>query len=179
MAHYLLQKTVHQFISDISDQHQAITNIVITVCGAQLVALGEACMQISLDHQVDVLDWQDVSSRIAEMARIKEALIACGDMALAQEIEPFDETGLNQQQLELTCKSLAESASLMVSAVNILQDFEPMMLTQVQKDVKIAQNLMMGVVQSAVGLLEFLLQSKSASASFREAMQEALLSLPR
>ena len=54
-----IEKTVTQFIAEISDQHNPMTGAVIALVAAQAAALGEACMQISLDNQVDKLNWQE------------------------------------------------------------------------------------------------------------------------
>ncbi len=50
------EETVRQFIEKVSDQQHSMVGAVIAASAAQVAALGEACMQISLDNQVDKLD---------------------------------------------------------------------------------------------------------------------------
>ncbi len=79
MEQLITGQTVRQFIAKVSDQHHAMTGAVIAVSAAQAAALGEACMQISLDNQVDKLNWRDVTARIEQMLSLKKASSRSGE----------------------------------------------------------------------------------------------------
>jgi len=149
------QDTIRQIISNISDQHYAMTGAVIAVSAAQFAALGEACMQISLDNQVDTLNWQDVTSRIEQMARLKNNLLEWSDQdgkAIVERIalrEGNSEIGSQRFWFE----SAAEIARLSIDAVQLLQDFRPFVFKDVQDDLEITINLLLGMAESAVLLL--------------------------
>ncbi len=84
MSPRITEKTIRQFMAEVGDAHHAMAGAVIAASAAQAAALGEACLQISLDNQVDKLDWTRVSARIEQMAHIKETLVEwCDEDAVA------------------------------------------------------------------------------------------------
>ena len=119
----LTEKTIRQFIDEVSDQHYPMTETVIAASAAQAAALGEACMQISLDNQVDTLDWQDVTARIEQLAHIKNTLIEWCNQDVGKLVSDVvqSENGdfVNPQEL---CDYSAEIGRYSVQAVMILQD---------------------------------------------------------
>ncbi|MBN1220742.1 MAG: hypothetical protein JXM69_17610 [Anaerolineae bacterium] len=139
-----------------SDQHQPMTAAVMAVAAAQVVALGEACMQISLDHQVDKLDWQDVSHRIEQMAAIKDQLLEWGELTAKAIIERTAawkaEADVSDQQF--WPESAAEISQLTINAAILLQDFRPLTFEMVQDDLEITINLLLSIARTAILSLE-------------------------
>ena len=94
-------KTIRQFITEVSDAQYAMAGAVIAAGAAQAAALGEACMQLSLDNQVDKLDWASVSARIEQMVHLKNTLLEwCNQDAktMAERADPaalIDEAEVN------------------------------------------------------------------------------------
>lgn len=129
---------------------------VIAASAAQAAALGEACMQISLDNQVDKLDWQDVTGRIEQMLHLKNLLIEWCDqdaVAMADYIA-LHETGDVSRARQLLCDSSAEVGRLSIEAALLLQEFRPLVFEQVQDDLEMALNLITGAARSALLLLD-------------------------
>jgi formiminotetrahydrofolate cyclodeaminase len=156
VALQLTEKPIRQFIGEVSDQRHAMAGAVIAAGAAQATALGEACMQISLDHQVDKLDWQDVTSRIEQMVHIKNTLIEWCDQdasAIAEYVALRDiGEGLSGQRI--LCDSPAEISRLCIEAATVLQNFRPLVIEQVQDDLEIAISLLAGTAQAAMLLLD-------------------------
>ena len=163
----LTEKTVRQFVEAISDQHYAMTETVIAASAAQAAALGEACMQISLDNQVDRLDWQDVTARIEQMAHIKDTLLEWCNQEISSK-SYMQETGvesINQQEL---CDYSAEIGRFSVEAATMLQEFRPLVFEPLSSDLEMAINLLAGVAQAAVLLLDSNLYRWSDEALLQE-----------
>lgn len=129
---------------------------VIAASAAQAAALGEACMQISLDNQVDKLDWQKVTARIEQMVHIKNSLIEwCDqDAAAMADYIALRETGDASQVRQLLCDSSVEISRLSIAAAMLLQGFRPLVFEQVQDDLEMALNLLTGTARSALLLLD-------------------------
>jgi formiminotetrahydrofolate cyclodeaminase len=150
------EKTVRQFVTEVSDQHHAMAGAVIAASAAQATALGEACMQISLDNQVDKLDWTAVSARIGEMAHIKNTLVAWSDQdatAIADYVALRD-AGSELAGQRILCEAPAEMSKLCISAASLLQDFRPLVFEQVQDDLEMAIALLTGTGRAAILLLD-------------------------
>lgn len=152
----LTEKSVRQFIEEVSDQHHAMAGAVIAASAAQATALGEACMQISLDHQVDKLNWQDVTGRIEQMVHLKNTLIEwCDqDASTIAEFVALRESGEELQGQRLLCDSPAEISRLCLEAAALLQDFRPVVVEQVHDDLEMAVTLLAGTAQAAMLLLD-------------------------
>ncbi|HXV99166.1 MAG TPA: cyclodeaminase/cyclohydrolase family protein [Anaerolineae bacterium] len=156
MALQLTEKPIRQFVGEVSDQRHAMAGAVIAAAAAQATALGEACMQISLDHQVDKLDWQDVTSRIEQMVHIKNTLIEWCDQdasAIAEYVALRD-IGEELSGQRVLCDSPAEISRLCIEAAAVLQNFRPLVIEQVQDDLEIAISLLAGTAQAAMLLLD-------------------------
>ena len=148
-----IEKTIRQTIAEISDQHNPMTGAVIALVAAQAAALGEACMQISLDNQVDKLDWQDVTARIEQMAHIKNTLLEWCNQEITSKsyIQGTGVEAANQQEL---CDYSAEIGRFSVEAATMLQDFRSLVFEPLSNDLEMAINLLAGVAQAAVLLLD-------------------------
>jgi hypothetical protein len=149
------EKSVRQFIGEVSDQHHAVTGAVIAASAAQAAALGEACLQISLDNQVDKLDWHDVTARIEHMLHIKNTLIEwCDqDAAAAAEYAALQEAGVELSGWRILCDSPAEISRLSIEAVKVLQNFRPLVFRGVEDDLELAITLLVGTARAGVLLL--------------------------
>jgi formiminotetrahydrofolate cyclodeaminase len=156
VALQLTEKPMRQFIGEVSDQRHAMAGAVIAAAAAQATALGEACMQISLDHQVDKLNWHDVTGRIEQMVHIKNTLVEWCDQdasAIAEYVALRD-MGQELSGQRILCDSPAEISRLCVEAVMSLQKFRPLVIEQVQDDLEIAISLLAGTAQTAMLLLD-------------------------
>lgn len=149
-------KTIRQFVEEVSDQHHAMAGAVIAVSAAQAAALGEACMQLSLENQLDKLDWQDATARIEQMAHIKNTLLEwCDqDAAAIATYVALREAGEGVRGQQLLCGSPAEISRLSIEAATLLQDFRPLVFEQVRDDLEIAVNLLAGTARTAMLLLD-------------------------
>ncbi len=149
-------ETVRQFIEKVSDQQVSMAGSVVANSAALAAALGEACMQISLDNQVDQLDWQDVTTRIEQMVHIKASLIEWCDQNAAAVIdyvtltEPADVVRLQQ----LLCDSSAEMGRLAFEAALLLQGFRPLVFAPVRDDLEMALNLLVAAARTTLLLLD-------------------------
>jgi hypothetical protein len=149
-------ETIRQFIEKVSDQQHSMAGAVIAASAAQAAALGEACMQISLDNQVDKLDWQDVTARIEQMVHIKNSLIEWCDqdtVAMADYIA-LQGTGDVSRARHILCDSAAEVSRLSIEAAMLLQAFRPLVFEQVQDDLEMTLNLLTATARSALLLLD-------------------------
>ncbi|MBI1882059.1 MAG: cyclodeaminase/cyclohydrolase family protein [Chloroflexi bacterium] len=156
MVQRLTEKSIRKFIEQVSDEHHAMAGAVIAASAAQAAALGEACMQISLDNQVDKLDWHDVTSRIEQTVHIRHTLIEWCDQdatALAEYVALRD-AGQALQGQRILCESPAEMSRLCIEAVTVLQNFRLLVIEQVRDDLEIAINLLAGTARAALLLLD-------------------------
>lgn len=170
MVTRLTNKTIRQFIEEVSDQHYTLVGAVIAVSAAQAMALGEACMQISLDNQVDRLDWQDVTARIEQMLHLKNTLIEWCDQdanAVAEYIS-LREAGVELSGWRVMCESSAEISRLSLEGLKLLQDFRPLVFERVQDDLELAIRLLAGTAQTAMFLLDSNLRAWPVPALLQE-----------
>ncbi len=156
MALRLTEKSMRQIIENISDQHYAMSAVVVAAIAAQAAALGEACLQISLDNQVDRLDWHQTTARIEQMLRLKNTFIEwCDrDANLMADYMTLKETGAEISGLRIFCEGPVEISRLCLEAADLLQAFRPLVFTQVQDDLEMALNLFAGTAKTALLLLE-------------------------
>jgi formiminotetrahydrofolate cyclodeaminase len=152
----ITEKTVRQFIAEVSDQHHAMAGAVISASAAHAAALGEACMQISMDHQADKLDWQDVTRRIERIVHIKESLLdVCDQDATAiAEFVALREAGAELKGQQLLCQGPVQMGKLAIEAAVILQNFRPLVIEKVQDDLEMATSLLGGAAHAAMLLLD-------------------------
>jgi formiminotetrahydrofolate cyclodeaminase len=152
----LTEKSIRQFIEEVSDQRHAMAGAVIAASAAQAMALGEACMQISLDHQVDKLNWQDVTGRIEQMVHLKNTLIEwCDqDASAIAEFVALRDVGAELQGQRILCDGPVEMSRLCLEAAALLQDFRPLVVEQVEDDLEMTITLLAGTAQAAMLLLD-------------------------
>ncbi|MCB0193707.1 MAG: cyclodeaminase/cyclohydrolase family protein [Anaerolineae bacterium] len=160
MDSHLIDKTVRQYVDGISDQYYPMTGSVIAVMAAQAAALAEACVQISLDNQVDKLDWQDVTTRIEQLAHIKSTLLEWSnqDISTGRTDNPPAADNGNQNAL---FDYAVEIAKLSLEAAEKLQDFRPMTYASLKDDLEIAVYLLTSTAQTAALLLKHNLSTVS------------------
>ncbi|MCB0212889.1 MAG: cyclodeaminase/cyclohydrolase family protein [Anaerolineae bacterium] len=149
----LTDKTVRQYVDIISDQYYPMTGSVIAVMAAQAAALAETCIQISLDNQVDRLDWQDVTTRIEQMAHIKTTLLEWSNQDISTDRSDNPPSGNNSHQTA-TFDYAIEIAKLSLEAAKKLQDFGPMTYTSLEDDLEIVIYLLTSTARSAALLLK-------------------------
>jgi hypothetical protein len=113
-------------------------------------------MQLSLDNQVDKLNWDSVSARIEQMDHLKNTLLEWCDLDAKTMAERADPAALIDElrQHRLLCESPAEIARLAVEAAALLQDFRPLVFARVQDDLEMALALLAGVGRAAFMLLD-------------------------
>ena len=149
-------KTSRQFINHVSAQHHAMAGAVISVSAAQAVALGEACIRISLEDQPGMLDADDVSHRAEQMADIKNRLAGwCDrDATAIAEFVALREAGEELKGQQLLCDAPADISRLSIRAAAVLQDFRPLVCERVQDDLEMSLTLLAGTAQAAMLLLD-------------------------
>lgn len=144
MPPHITEKTISQFVKDVGDQHYILTGTVIATSAAQAAALGEACMQISLDNQVDTLNWQDVTARIEQMVQIKTSLIESANreaLVMAEYNSRTTDKG-QAEDVQKNFKTSEEVTRLCLEAMQLLQDFRPLVLTQLKGSLQIVLKLL-------------------------------------
>lgn len=149
-------KTSRQFIAEVSRQHHAMAGAVISISAAQAAGLGEACLRISLEHQPDTLDAENVLSRAEQVADIKNRLADwCDrDATAIAEFVALREAGDELSGQQLLCAAPAEISQLSIQAAIILQDFRPLASERVRDDLEMSISLLAGTAQAAMLLLD-------------------------
>ncbi len=155
MKPYITESTLRQFTTDVTEQHYILTGTVIAVSAAQAVALGEACVQISLDNQIDKLDWHQVSELIQQIAHIRNDLLMWSDHEASAILEYTSYLNANiLASHEPLCESCTKIGQLAINGAKILKDFRPLVFEDVQEDLEIAIGSLAGAVRSAMLLLD-------------------------
>ncbi len=156
MKQQITEKTVREFIAEISEQRHAMAGAVIAASAAQAVALGRACMQISLERRGDALDTLDVAGRIQQVTNIIDNLIEwCDRDAVAiAEFVALREAGDDLRGRQLLCHAPAQFSRLSVEAAASLQDFRPLVCEQVRDDLEMSISLLTATAQAAMLLLD-------------------------
>ena len=157
MKHQITDKTVREFIVAISEQRHAMAGAVIAASAAQAVALGRACMQISLERRGDALDALDVAGRIQQITNIIDSLIEWCDrdaVAIAEFVALREAGGNELSGQQMLCHAPAQVSHLSVEAAASLQDFRPLVSDLVQDDLEMSISLLTGTAQAAMLLLD-------------------------
>lgn len=156
MESYITERAVRQLIKDVSDQYYPMPGTVLAISAAQAAALGEACMQISLDNQVDRLDWQDTTARIEQMVRIKTTLLewADHDARLLAQYHTVPQNGHRPNSRTILGESPTEIARLSLMGVEVLENFRPLAFKSVQESLAVAIQLLLSTAQTAISLLD-------------------------
>lgn len=145
-----------QFIHHVSIQQHAMAGAVIANSAAQAVALGEACIRISLNRQFDTRKTDNKSHYAEQMADIKNQLAEwCErDATAIAEFIALREAGNELQGQQLLCKAPSEISRLSIEAAEILQSFRPQVVENVQDDLEMSISLLAGTAQAAMLLLD-------------------------
>ena len=136
-------------------------------------------MQISLDNQVDKLDWTSISAQIEQMLHLKNTLVEWCDQdarAIAEHGDPavvVDEF----KQRRLLCESPAEVARLSLEAAALLQAFRPLVFEQVHDDLEMALALLTGTGRAAILLLDSNLRIWSSDSALLQEFEPTLSEL--
>lgn len=156
--------TSAQFVYHVSGQSHAMAGAVIALSAAQAVALGQACMQISVNLEPSIDQGQDAilssagiaDDHIKQMTEIKQELLHLCDQdagAIAQYVA-LREAGETLAGQKLLCQSPADIGQLSLSAAAILQAFRPQVHERVQDDLEMSISLLAGTAQAAMLLLD-------------------------
>lgn len=160
MKSYITERTVRDFIKIVSDEHYLLPGAVIAASAAQATALGEACMQISLENQVDILNWPDVTARIQQMVHIKNTLLEWADQDALTLVDYNSDmsNGAKSTNRKVLAEGPLEMTRLILSATRLLQEFQPLAFQKLKEKSMVAVYLLMGAAQAAVHLVETRLQ---------------------
>lgn len=165
----ITEKTLRQFVAEVSDRHYPMTETVIAANAAQAAALAEACMQISLDNQVDTLDWQDITARIEQMAHIKDTLLEWCNQEVNLTVDYLaDEKNLLIGDRQALCDYSAEIGRYSVEAAMVLQDFRAFIFEPLRADLEMTINLLAGIAKTAILLLDSNLYAQGDKSLIKE-----------
>ena len=151
MGNAVTEKSLAEFTKYISDEHQAMAGTVIAANAAQAVALGEACIQISLDHQIDQLDWNQVNGKIEQMRHLKESLLTWVDQESGASSSDYEASAIDPSRL---CERPFDIARLAFEAIDVLSEFRPEAYHQLSDKIDVAIQLLLGIVNGALHLLD-------------------------
>lgn len=148
--------TAPQFMNYVSKQEHAMAGAVIAVSAAQALALGSACLSISVKKEFEASKFQnhlsDIQSRLIEVAN-QDAEAIARHVAL-RKIQDYKKSNPTKEcQVEL-CDLPVTTARLSLDAVNVLQNFRQSILDRVRDDLEISIHLLAGSIQAAILLLE-------------------------
>ncbi len=147
-------QTSAQFVRHVSEQSHAMAGAVIALSAAQAAALGQACMQISVNLTNTSQEIND--SPIEQMNQIKETLLQLTDRdagAIAEYVA-LREAGKTLAGQQLLCRTPAEIGQLSVKTAQILQDFRSQVNERVQDDLEMSISLLASTAQAAMLLLD-------------------------
>lgn len=156
MENQITQKSIRQFTATVSHQQHAMAGAVIAAAAAQAMALGRACLQISLTRRAETLDATAVTDLIETLERIKDRLLDWSDRdatAIA-EFVALREAGAELRGQQLLCQAPAEVGRLTLDAATMLQDFRSQVDERVRDDLEMSITLLAGAAQAAMLLLD-------------------------
>lgn len=151
----MTDRSVRDFIQTISTQKHAMAGAAISASAAQALALGRACVQISLNAQNAAKDpSQDLLPRLDEGLRRLTDLCDLDASAIAgQTAEPSLSPGPVDFRREL-CSFPAETAELALEAISLLISFRSSIHPNVRDDMEMSIALLCGAANAATLLLE-------------------------
>lgn len=148
--------TVPQFTSYVSKQEHAMAGAVIAVSAAQALALGLACLSISLSDQKKAVKFQnqltDIQASLIEVGNQDAEAIA--RLVTLRNSQIYQKTGPNKDCQPELCDLPVTTARLSLDAVNVLQSIRQTVLDRVRDDLEISIHLLAGSVQAAILLLD-------------------------
>lgn len=148
----LTETTLHRFTDEVAGQQHAMAGAVIAASAAQAVALGMACVQITVSHTPAA----GSGNQLDQLAGIKDALLTwCNRDAVAiAKFVALREAGNELRGQQLLCDAPAQMGRLAITAANILQNFRPLVSERVQDDLEMSITLLAGSAQAAMLLLD-------------------------
>ncbi len=146
--------TSEQFVRHVSEQSHAMAGAVIALSAAQAVALGQACIQISVILADTYKEIKGIPPE--QINQIKEELLRlCSqDAGAIAEYVALREAGKTLAGQQLLCRTPAEIGRLSIKAAEILQDFRPHVNERVQDDLEMSITLLAGAAHAAILLLD-------------------------
>jgi 5'-nucleotidase / UDP-sugar diphosphatase len=140
------------FIAEVSGQKHAMAGAVIALSAAQAVALGQACVQISMPDN-DPSAGHSTSLQLGEIqARLLQ--LANQDAVAISEFVALRDSGQELRGQQLLCELPTDMGRLSIQAAKLLQDFRPHVNERVRDDLEIAIGLLAGAAQAALLLLD-------------------------
>ncbi len=156
MKHQVTENTIRQFTDEVANQQHAMAGAVIAASAAQAVALGTACLQITLEQRAKTLNADDIGPLVKQLADIKATLLNwCNrDATAIAEFVALRDAGDELSGQQLLCDAPAKVSHLSITAANILQNFRPLVSERVQDDLEMSITLLTGTAQAAMLLLD-------------------------
>ena len=169
------EKTIAQFVEEVSQQRHAMAGAVIAASAAQAVALGQACLQISREEQN--LQDEATMKQTRRLATIKDELLNwCDrDASVIAEFVALREAGEMLAGQRLLCHAPADVGGLVIETAVILQNFRPSVSERVRDDMEMSISLLAGTAQAALLLLDSNLRiwpEKELLAEFEQTLAE-------
>jgi formiminotetrahydrofolate cyclodeaminase len=156
MVNQVTEASLRQFWTEVADQSHAMAGAVIAASAAQAVALGTACMRISLEQQAGRPEAREVPTHLARLVNIRESLAQwCDrDATAIAEFVALREAGRELAGQQLLCEAPATIGHLVLEAAELLQNFRPLVVEQVQDDLEMSIVLLAGTARAAILLLD-------------------------
>jgi formiminotetrahydrofolate cyclodeaminase len=127
---------------------------VIAASAAQAVALGLACLQLSLAHQP--AHTRQITAQLEQLSNIKTSLVEwCDQDAVAiAKFVALRKAGDELTGQHLLCDAPAQISRSAVEAATLLQMFRPWVSERVRDDLEMSLTLLAGAAQAAMLLLD-------------------------
>lgn len=156
MEHLVSENTVRHFTDEVANQHHAMAGAVIAASAAQAVALGTACVQITLADREKSQNPGEIAALLEQLTGIKDSLIDwCNrDATAIAEFVALREAGDELSGQQLLCNAPAEISHLSITAANILQNFRTAVSERVRDDLEMSITLLAATAQAAMLLLD-------------------------
>ncbi len=142
------------FTEHVSQQNHAMAGAVIASSAAQAVALGQACMSISI-NQLELFDPQ-IQIEFGRLMVIQQKLtnLCDRDATAIAEFVALRESGQELKGKEILCDLPLHVSDLSINAANILISFRSFVNERVKDDLEMSIKLLHGVASSAMLLLD-------------------------
>lgn len=157
MEDRITEHSLRQFWAEVADQQHAMAGAVIAASAAQAVALATACMRLSLAGSPEQpAAAPGAGGRVERMVEIRSSLARwCDrDAAAIAEFVALRETGQELQGQQLLCDAPAAMGRLALEAAEVVQQFRPLVVEQVQDDLEMSLSLLASAAQAALLLLD-------------------------
>jgi formiminotetrahydrofolate cyclodeaminase len=153
-ANSIATRTVEEFIEEVSSQNHAMAGAVIALSAAQVAALGQACLQISLNLS-DSMD-ETIATRIETLVKIKNQLLQwCNrDANAIAEFVALRDAGQELAGQRLLCNAPAQVSQLSIQAAGILKATRVLVNERVKDDLEMSISLLARTARAALLLLD-------------------------